>query len=410
MGTIHPSNSQSPLPDSRQILSVTQLTGLIKDVVEDSFPYLWVTGEISNFKRPSSGHCYFTLKDANAQLRAVIWRNVAAGLKFELDDSLSVVCQGSLEVYPPQGSYQLVVQQIVPQGIGALELALQQLRAKLAAEGLFDKERKRELPLFPRTIAIVTSPSGAAVHDFLQIVTRRWRDVRVIVVPVRVQGTGAAAEIAAAIDQVNQLNLPIDVLVVGRGGGSLEDLWCFNEEPVVRAIFRSRIPVVSAVGHEIDVTLADLVADVRALTPSEAAERVVPDRLEILQHLEHLHRRQVNALQSRLRQIRMRLARLETARSLARPFERVQYLSHQLDELDARLNRSIRHLVEKADRKVALQAGRLQSLSPLAVLARGYTVTFRKEDSAVVRRTQDVRAGDRLVTRLIDGQVVSQVE
>ena len=253
-----------------------ELTGQIKGLLEGRFPAVWVSGEISNFSRPQSGHCYLTLKDDQAQIRAVMWRSAASRVRFDLHDGLEVICQGYLDVYAPRGSYQLVIQQIEPKGLGALELALRSCASDWRPKGLFDPARKRPLPRFPRRIAFVTSPTGAAVRDFLEVLRRRWRGVHVLIVPVRVQGDGARAEIAAGIELVNRLADPVDVLVVGRGGGSLEDLWAFNEEVVVRAIHASRIPVVSAVGHEIDVTLADLVADVRALTPSEAAERVVP--------------------------------------------------------------------------------------------------------------------------------------
>ncbi len=248
---------------AQTVLSVSQLTAEIKDLLESAYPEVWVSGEISNFSRPQSGHCYFTLKDDEAQIRAVMWRMTAARVRFDLEDGLEVVCRGALDVYAPRGSYQLVVQQIEPKGLGALEQALRKLRARLAAEGLFDPGRKRPLPRFPRRIAVVTSPTGAAVRDFLEVLRRRWRGADVLVVPVRVQGEGSAAEIAAAIQMVNRLATPVDVLVVARGGGSLEDLWSFNEEIVVRAIHASQVPVVSGVGHEIDVTLADLVADVR---------------------------------------------------------------------------------------------------------------------------------------------------
>ncbi len=250
-------------PAAQPILTVGQLTAEIKDVLESTFAEVWVSGEISNLSRPQSGHCYLTLKDQDAQLRAVLWRTAASRVRFDLDDGLEVICHGRLDLYPPRGSYQLVIDQILPKGLGALELALRKLRERLAAEGLFDAARKRPLPRFPRQIAIVTSPTGAALRDFLEVLRRRWRGTDVLVLPARVQGEGAAAEIAAAIAVANRLARPIDVLVVARGGGSLEDLWAFNEEAVVRAIDASRIPVVSAIGHEIDVTLADLVADVR---------------------------------------------------------------------------------------------------------------------------------------------------
>src|SRR5262245_7181914 len=278
-------------PAEKPVLSVSELTGQIKGVLEECFPVVWVSGEISNLSRPQSGHFYLTLKDDGAQIRAVMWRTAARAARFELHDGLEVICQGYLDVYPPRGGYQLVIQRMEPKGLGALERALRLLRERLAAEGLFDPARKRPLPRFPRRIALVTSPTGAAIRDFLEVLRRRWSAVHVLIVPVRVQGDGAAQEIAAGIELVNRLADPIDVVGVGRGGGSMKDLWAFNEEIVVRAIFASRIPVVSAVGHEIDVTLADLVADVRALTPSEAAERVVPAADEVRQLLRRQEQR-----------------------------------------------------------------------------------------------------------------------
>ncbi|MGD9721660.1 MAG: exodeoxyribonuclease VII large subunit [Pirellulales bacterium] len=392
------------------VLSVSELTRRIKDSLETQFPAVWVSGEISNFSRPQSGHCYLTLKDDGAQIRAVIWRQAASRVKFQLDDGLEVVCQGYLDVYAPRGSYQLVVQQIEPLGIGALELALRQLRERLAAEGLFEPARKRPLPRFPRRIAFVTSPTGAAVRDFLEVLRRRWSGVHVLIVPARVQGEGAAAEIAAGIELVNRLAVDVDVLVVGRGGGSLEDLWAFNEEVVVRAIHASRIPVVSAVGHEIDVTLSDLVADVRALTPSEAAERIVPLAEEIRGYLAGQQRRMTAALRARAAHAAARLEALAGSRALRRPLERVQLLSRALDELSARSRRAVERRLEFARSHLDTRAASLESLSPLAVLGRGYSLTSRLEDGTMVRSAQQTRVGDRLRTRLAKGELVSRVE
>ena len=395
---------------TERVLSISELTEQIKGTLEGRFPGVWVCGEISNFSRPQSGHCYLTLKDDQAQIRAVIWRGAAARAKFELHDGLEVICQGYLDVYAPRGSYQLVIQQIEPKGLGALELALRKLREKLAAEGLFDAARKRPLPKFPRRIAFVTSPTGAAIRDFLEVLRRRWRGVDVLVVPVRVQGDGAAAEIAAGIDLVNRLALPVDVMVVGRGGGSLEDLWAFNEEVVIRAIHRSRVPVVSAVGHEIDVTLADLVADVRALTPSEAAERVVPAWEDVMAFLKGQEHRLLKALRVRAVSARARLAALSASRVLRRPLERVQLLDRLLDELQARADRAILRRLEVARSQIDSRAGQLDSLSPLAVLSRGYSLTTRLRDGQMVRSASQVAVGELLRTRLSEGTVTSRVE
>ncbi len=397
-------------PATERVLSVSELTDQIKGVLEGQFPAVWVSGEISNFSRPQSGHCYLTLKDDTAQIRAVLWRTAASRVRVELHDGLEVICRGQLDVYAPRGSYQLVIQQLELKGLGALELALRKLRERLAAEGLFEPARKKPLPKFPRRIAFVTSPTGAAIRDFLEVLRRRWRGVDVLIVPVRVQGEGAAEEIAAGIALVNRLAEPVDVLVVGRGGGSLEDLWAFNEEIVVRAIFASRIPVVSAVGHEIDVTLSDLVADVRALTPSEAAERVVPAADEVMAFLRRQEQRLAGALRARASAARARLDALAGCRVFRRPLERVQLLERLLDDLDARTRRAIARRVETADNLVAAHAGRLESLSPLAVLGRGYSMTSRASDGQLVRSTRQVAAGESLRTRLADGEVTSRVE
>ena len=338
-----------------------------------------------------------------------MWRSVASRVRFDLEDGLEVICCGDLDVYPPRGSYQLVVRQIEPRGVGALQLALRQLQQRLAAEGLFDPRRKRPLPQIPRSLAIVTSPTGAAIRDFLEVLRRRWRGVDVLVIPVRVQGAGAAQEIAAGIELANRLSPPPDVLVVGRGGGSLEDLWCFNEEPVVRAIFASQIPVVSAVGHEIDVTLSDLVADVRALTPSEAAERVVPSAEEMNARLSSLRQRLANALRARFAEARSRLDALAQRRVLRRPWDRVHELSRKTDELELRARHAIRRQVRTARDRLTGLAAHLESLSPLAVLARGYSLTERTADGTLVRDASQLGVGQEITTRFARGQTVSRV-
>jgi exodeoxyribonuclease VII large subunit len=399
-----------PEPPEPTVLSVYELTAQLKDQIEAAFPSVWVAGEISNFSRPHSGHCYLTLKDERAQLRAAIWRNAAMRVKFDLHDGLEVICRGHLDVYAARGSYQLIIEHIEPKGIGALDLALRQLREKLAKEGLFDPGRKRQLPRFVRRIGVITSPTGAAMHDFLQVLRRRWRGADVLVLGVRVQGDGAAAEIAAAIRTANALTLPLDCLVVTRGGGSLEDLWAFNEEVVVRAIHASRIPVISAVGHEIDVTLADLVADVRALTPSEAAELVAPAAEELTARLRQDEKRLAAALRWQLAAARARLDAVARHRMLRRPLDRVADLSRRLDELDVCLGRAVRRRAEAARRTVEAAAGRLESLSPLGVLSRGYSLTQRTSDGQVVRDAAELQPGDEILTRFARGQARSRVE
>ena len=394
---------------ARTVLSVSQLTAELKDVLEGCFGAVWVSGEISNLSRPQSGHCYLTLKDDGAQIRAVMWRTAAQRLRFDLEDGLEVLCQGYLDIYPPRGTYQLVVQQILPKGMGALELALRKLRERLSAEGLFDPARKRPLPKFPRQIALVTSPTGAAVRDFLEVLRRRAPALNVLIVPVRVQGDGAAREIAKAIEQVNALRERADVIVVARGGGSLEDLWSFNEESVVRAICASQIPVISAVGHEIDVTLADLAADVRALTPSEAAERVAPALEDIVALLAGQQQRLCVALRNRARSARANVDRLAACRVFRRPLERVQLLARSLDELGSRAARSVCGYLERARRLTEARACQLESLSPLGVLGRGYSLTRRASDGSLVTDAQTLTPGEQIVTRFAKGEIASRV-
>jgi len=405
------------MSNGEHIYSVSDVTFLLKDLVETTFPSVWVSGEISDFARPRSGHCYLTLKDERCQIRAVIWKGTASRLRFDVEDGLEVICRGHIDVYAPRGSYQLIVEEMQPRGVGALELALRQLREKLTAEGLFEPSRKKILPSFARRVAVVTSPTGAAVRDFLEVLCLRWSGVDVLIAPVRVQGKGAAAEIADAIGALNRISPPelcgsaaIDCIVVTRGGGSLEDLWSFNEEPVVRAVAASHIPVISAIGHEIDVTLADLAADVRAATPSEAAELVAPTADEISASLGHLGSRLTSALRHNLANAQRRLDAVATARAFRRPHDLVANRARRVDELDARLTRSMGHRQNLAQTRVDAMAARLESLSPLAVLARGYSVTKRLPDGAIVRNADQVSSGDRIETRLAAGSVVSRVE
>jgi exodeoxyribonuclease VII large subunit len=396
-------------PDGVKVLSVSELTQGVRALREEGFPSVWVTGEISNLARPSSGHVYFSLKDTQAQLRAVLWRGVALRLRFELKDGQEVNARGRLTVYPLRGEYQLVVEEVQPKGIGAQELALRQLKEKLFVLGYFDPKRKKPLPRFPRRVALVTSPSGAAVRDMLEILARRWPAAEVWVCPVRVQGDGAAQEIAAAVRLLNGLRPTADVLIVGRGGGSTEDLWAFNEEIVAHALFESRIPVVSAVGHEIDLTIADHVADRRALTPSEAAELVVPNREELWEAVAALQTRLRELVLGRLQAARQRWQDLAQRRAFRLPLERVRDLERRLDDWAARLQRGGRERLLKARQATEALAARLETLSPLNVLARGYSLT-RTEAGQLLQEANQVRPGDRLLTQLRHGRVVSRVE
>jgi exodeoxyribonuclease VII large subunit len=395
---------------NQQTLTVAQLTAQIKNTLEGEFPNVWVAGEISNYSRPQSGHSYFTLKDDQAQIRAVIWKGTATRFKFDLADGLDVICHGHIDVYAPRGSYQLVIDQMQPKGVGALELALRKLREKLAAEGLFDPAKKRKLPAFPRLLAFVTSPTGAAIHDFLQVLRRRWRGIDVLIIPARVQGEGAAQEIVAGIRLANRLTPRPDVLVVGRGGGSLEDLWAFNEEPVVRAIAASRIPTVSAVGHEIDVTLSDLAADVRALTPSEAAERIVPASEEISGRMRAYQQRLRHAAHRRVLLLRAQFDGIANQRPFRRPFELVHERSRRLDELAMHGNAAMRRMIRDYGGELATISGKIETLSPLAVLARGYTITQDARSRVAIRTAAQLSVGQSIVTRFSSGEATSKVE
>lgn len=393
----------------QEVLSISELSRRLKALVEMSFPYVCVEGEISNCSRATSGHIYFTLKDESAQIRAVLWRSAAARVRFDLHDGLHVVAAGPIEVYAARGSYQLVVERLIPQGIGPLELAFRQRYEKLAAEGLFAEERKRPLPRFPRRIALVTSPTGAAVRDLLQVITRRWPACDLVIVPVPVQGEQAAPAIATGLRSAARLPR-VDVIIAGRGGGSLEDLWAFNEEVVARAIYACPIPVVSAVGHEIDVTIADLVADKRALTPSEAGEFVVPQRAEVLSDFAHLAVRLEGAARAAMRRRRQMLEALGASRGLARPFDIVRDRQRQLDELSQRISGGVRRRIERVSHELRALSAHLDALSPLKVLGRGYSLTRRESTGEIVRKADDVRVGERIETLLMEGRLGSLVE
>jgi exodeoxyribonuclease VII large subunit len=397
------------VPDEAKVQSVSELTQAIKELLEDGFPSVWVAGEISNLARPSSGHMYLSLKDGAAQMRAVIWRGVGLRLRFDLHDGLEVIVRGRIGVYAPRGEYQLVIEELQPKGIGAQELALRQLKEKLFRLGYFAPERKKRLPTYPRRVGLVTSPTGAAVRDMLEILGRRWPATEVWVCPVKVQGDGAAEEIAAAIGLLNRLG-QADVIIVGRGGGSSEDLAAFNAECVAHALFASRLPVVSAVGHEIDLTIADLVADHRALTPSEAAEIVTPNRVELAEAIAGLEAQMRTRLVRRLELARERLRDLIERRIFRRPLERVQELERRVDEWAERLGRAGQQHLGQARERVATLAARLETLSPLNVLSRGYSLTRRETDQVVVRTPDQVQPGDRLVTHVQHGRIFSRVE
>lgn len=399
----------SEAANAPQVLTVSELNTAAKDVLGATFDDVWVAGEVSDLSRPSSGHLYFSLKDEEATIRAVIWRSTASRMPFQIEDGQQLICRGKIDLYIVRGSYQLVVKQAEPQGVGSLQLAFEQLKRKLSEEGLFAEEHKQPAPWLPRKIAFVTSPSGAAIRDFLEVTRRRWSNVHVVVIPARVQGQQAAGEIAAGIRTANALTDPPDLLVVGRGGGSMEDLWCFNEEEVVRAIFESEIPVISAVGHEIDVTLSDLVADRRALTPTEAAELAVPAETEIAGMLEAIQQRMVSTLQSRVLRARQQLQTLDSRPVLKRPEEIVEQRARIVDEWEQRLSRAMQDVIQRGKEKVAVAAAGLNALSPLSVLERGYSVT-QDQDGQVLVDIQQLQIGQEMVSRLFNGRVISVVQ
>ena len=391
------------------VLSVSEITRQIKDCLEGNFPLIAVQGEVSGCVFAGSGHVYLTLKDDDAQLRAVMWRSRASKVKFDLHDGLEVVAIGAVDVYPARGSYQLVVDELIPHGLGPLELAFRQLHDRLSAEGLFSPDRKRPLPRFPRRIALVTSPDSAAVRDMLQVVTRRWPACGIVIVPVPVQGEGAADQIAAGIGMLGEIP-GVDAAIVGRGGGSLEDLWAFNEEAVARAVAASDVPIISAVGHEIDVTIADLVADRRALTPSEAGEIVVPDRGETTAELDHLRRRLAGLLKERAASARSRLDGLAGRRVLAHPTERLHLLAERLDDWEARLKIAAVRRSESSRARWQTLSAALDALSPLNVLRRGYSITTYTKTGEVVTDARALHDGEAVTTRLASGRFTSRVE
>ena len=391
----------------RHVYTVTQITRAVKTTLEAAFGRVWVTGEISNLRRPQSGHVYLTLKDETCQLSAVMFRGVASRVKFDLADGLQVVVGGELTVYEARGNYQVIVTSIEPRGVGALELAFKQLVEKLRTEGLFDDEHKVPVPEFPRHIAVVTSPTGAALRDILRVTFRRFPGRHVTIYPVRVQGDEAAREIAEGIRTLNRIG-GFDVIITGRGGGSLEDLWAFNEEVVARAIFASKIPVVSAVGHEIDVTISDMVADLRAATPTAAAELVVPLRRDLEAGLLETVRRGRRALKSRVETAR---AELNTLRVRVGPRQlrgHLEQLMQRTDDLGTRLGLACRGLIGRFAARLTGAGGRLDSLSPLRVLERGYSIT--RADGTVLRDARRASVGDVINSILFRGRLASRVE
>ncbi len=386
--------------------SVSQLTRDIKSVLEQSFPRLWVEGEISNYKRHSSGHIYFTLKDESAQISCAMWKFRAAQLAFLPQDGIKVLVEGDVQVYERSGNYQLIIQQIQPAGVGALQMAFEQLKRRLLAEGLFDDAHKKTLPFFPGSVGLITSPTGAAIRDIVSVIRRRSPATKIVLLPVRVQGTGAAEEIAAAIRTFNKYK-NVDVLIVGRGGGSLEDLWAFNEEIVARAIFDSTIPVISAVGHEVDFSIADFVADHRAPTPSAAAEIAVRDWREIQGQLNYFHEKMGNLLHKTLDNLRDQLANWQNSYAFRRPLDLVFQHRQRLDELQRSLTNNVNHAIQMRQINLKHIQTQLNSLNPDAILKRGYSIATL--NGKILTDAAQLANGDSVHIRLASGGFDSTV-
>jgi len=419
-----PEPVETRVPQGAQIYSVSELNRAARELLEDELPSLWVAGEISNLARPGSGHLYFSLTDAQAQVRCAMFRGANRTLKFPPEDGLQVIARGRVTIYEPRGSYQLIVEHMEPAGEGLLRRKLEELKNKLAAEGLFDAAHKQPLPALPKRIGIVTSPTGAAIHDILHILRRRFAAVPVVIYPVRVQGDRAKHDIVAALDTAAERE-ECDVLIIGRGGGSLEDLWAFNEEIVAHAIFNCPIPTISAVGHEVDFTIADLVADVRAPTPSGAAELVVPDGVAWLRAFEALRTRAANAIARLIRQHREQLQQLIGRQQRREPSYILRQNTQRLDELlqrmalalDNRLRMDqlrLRNIVDKLHAAAPLRIGELrqklsvlvaelQAVSPLSTLERGYAVVTDKQTGKVIRAANQLEIDQTIAGRLARG-------
>jgi exodeoxyribonuclease VII large subunit len=394
--------------EETRVFTVSEITQEIKAAIERSIPQIWLKGEVSNVKTSQAGHIYFNLKDRYAQLNAVIWKSTASRLRFQIENGQELLVNGRLEVYPPQGSYQLIVDQAQPRGVGDLQVAFEQMKEKLEKAGLFDEFHKQALPPLPMRIGVVTSPTGAAIRDILTVLERRFPAVEVLINPAQVQGHGASHQIANAIRQLNMMG-GIDLLIVGRGGGSMEDLWAFNEEVLAWAIYESDIPIISAVGHETDFTIADLVADYRAPTPTAAAEIAVPDGAELLQRLKDFRGVFRRSLQHRLNEARLRLKSCSESYALRQPVELVRQKQQRLDELIERLSLRMSERVTHARDEMHRLAGMLESLSPLKVMQRGYSVA-RKQDGIVINKVEDIAPGELMETVLSKGRIQSRVE
>ncbi|MGB2957733.1 MAG: exodeoxyribonuclease VII large subunit [Bacteroidota bacterium] len=392
---------------NQEILTVSEITRKIKLTVERGFSAVTVQGELSNFKRHTSGHVYFTLRDEQTQISGVMWRSRVAGLAFDPEDGMKVIVTGRITVYEVRGVYQIDASSIRPLGVGELQIAFEKLKETLAAEGLFAAEWKKPLPEYPEKIGIVTSPTGAALQDILNVLRRRFPALTVILAPARVQGVGAADEVARALLDLNEHG-EVDLIIMGRGGGSIEDLWAFNEEVVARAVFKSKIPVVSAVGHEIDFTIADFVADVRAPTPSAAAELVVKDKNSILENLRQYSYTMGDAIRSRVRHQRDTIRHLLRSYAFNRPVDSLRQFTQRLDELNRSISISGAHNMEVAHARLEGLQHRIASLTPALALKRGYAI-LRKEGKAV-GSTRLLATNDHVDIELQDGEVTTIID
>jgi exodeoxyribonuclease VII large subunit len=393
----------------KHIYTVSELTKYVRGILEDSFPAVWIEGEISNFVLHSSGHMYFSLRDAGAVLKCAMFARSNAKLKFKPKDGMKVICFGKLSVYEARGDYQLIAEEIEPKGIGALQLQFQQLKEKLQKEGLFDQSHKVQIPFLPTRIGIVTSPTGAAIRDILNIARRRFSNVEIIINPVKVQGESAKDEIARAIREFNKLK-NIDVMIVTRGGGSLEDLWPFNEETVARAIYESMIPVISAVGHEIDYTISDFVADFRAPTPSAAAELVIPKKEDLVNLISASTTRLNNALTGKVNRLAERFKAVKESYILRQPLNLITQYEQMIDDFRKDMAIRVEHLVKMRGENHNLLKSKLEAFNPLAILKRGYSVTVKLPEGAILKDIGSLEIGDMVETKLGKGKFRSKVE
>ena len=391
------------------IFTVSEITRNIRALLEDDFGAVWVEGEVSNFIKHQSGHMYFSIRDKDSTLSSVLFRGVNIKLKFEIKNGMHVLCFGKISVYDKRGQYQLYVNKIEPKGAGALGIAFEQLKEKLRKEGLFDRARKRPIPYLPQRVGVITSPTGAAIRDILNIAKRRFSNIEIILNPVRVQGDMAKDEIASAIELFNVLE-NVDVIILGRGGGSLEDLWPFNEEMVARAIYRSKAPVISAVGHEVDYTISDFVSDFRAPTPSAAAELVIPKKEDLISLLKTHSERIGNALFSKLEFLNEKIDNLKKRYVFRDPLNIVLRYEQEVDDLTQEIALKGGYIVKFKTELLNTLAAKLEALSPLAILNRGYSITMRKKDGKVLKDAGLLKKNELIKTKLAKGEIISRVE